>query len=64
METRLSKQIKQFKKTYKITNIEFAEVLDITPENYCRRAKKGNITVSELEKLGESFGFEIKIVKK
>lgn len=64
MRIKLKEQIKQFQKTYKVTNIELAEALGITPSNYCKRAKKGNITIDELDKLGEDFGFEIKIVKK
>lgn len=64
MSDDIREQMKQFKKKYKITNIEFAETLGITPENFCRRFKKGNITVQELEKLGKNFNFEVKIVEK
>lgn len=64
MSEDIKEQLKRFKKKYKVTNIEFAETLNITPENFCRRFKKGTITINELQELGKNFNFEVKIVEK
>lgn len=64
MSEDIKEQLKRFKKKYKVTNIEFAEILNITPENFCRRFKKGTITINELQELGKNFNFEVKIVEK